>query len=160
MTSALIRLACVILLAAIPGVTAALTADEMFADPAKEERAREVGRQLRCLVCQNQSIFDSNAGLAHQLRVVVRERIAAGDTDEEILSYVAERFGEYVLLEPRVGANTYILWLAPWVFAGLGGIAFLAYHRGRQRRRARSGVQLSEADRAAARRLLEKGDTS
>lgn len=132
----------------------ALDADEMFADPAQETRARGIGRQLRCLVCQNQSIFDSNAGLAKDLRVVVRERMRAGDSDDQILTYVADRFGDYVLLKPRVGARTYILWAAPLGALLLGVVTLLTYHRGRAR--AAAPADLTEAERDAARRLLSK----
>ena len=87
----------------------ALDADEMFKDPTKEERARDIGRQLRCMVCQNQSIFDSNSGLAKDLRVLVRERMEAGDEDGEVLSYISDRYGDYVLLEPRMDAKNAVL---------------------------------------------------
>lgn len=113
---------------------AAIVPGEMFVDPAEEARAREIGRQLRCVVCQNQSIFDSNAGLAHDLRVVVRERMEAGDTDEEILGYVQQRFGDYVLLNPPVDTHTYVLWAAPFTFLILGGLGAALYLRAQARR--------------------------
>ena len=106
---------------------------EMFEDPAMEARAREIGRELRCLVCRNQSIFDSNAGLAQDLREVVRERMVAGDTDEEILSFVQSKFGDYVLLTPPVGSHTALLWATPVVLLLFGGIGGWAYMRGRPR---------------------------
>ncbi len=115
----------------LTGGAFALDASEMFDDPAKEARAREVGRSLRCMVCQNQSIFDSNASLAKDLRVVVRRRIDAGDTDDEILEFVAARYGDFVLLEPPVAARTYVLWAAPMIFLLIGIGLFFAYHRGR-----------------------------
>lgn len=131
----------------------AIDAAEMFDDPAQEARAREIGRGLRCLVCQNQSIFDSNAGLARDLRVVVRERIVAGDSDAEVLDFISERFGAYVLLAPPVTGQTAPLWLAPvgLLLAGVAGVA--AYLRGRQRGGAPSQTLAAE-DREAARRLL------
>ncbi|PRY23232.1 cytochrome c-type biogenesis protein CcmH [Aliiruegeria haliotis] len=135
----------------------ALTADEMFADPAQEARARDIGRDLRCLVCQNQSIFDSNAGLAKDLRVVVRERMEAGDTDEEVLEFVRSRFGDYVLLDPPVSAQTSVLWLAPVAFLLLGAGFLAVYMRGRRNPKA-SPTELSAADRAEAQRLLKRGD--
>lgn len=131
----------------------ALDADEMFADPAKEARARDIGRDLRCLVCQNQSIFDSNAGLAKDLRVAVRERIDAGDSDQEVLDYLSTRFGDYVLLKPQVNAQTYVLWVAPFGFLLVGAIGVIGYHRRSHRPAARS---LSEAEQAEARRLLNR----
>lgn len=134
---------------------AAIDGDEMFADPAREARAREVGRQLRCLVCQNQSIFDSNSGLAKDLRVLVRTRMDEGDTDSEILTYIADRYGEYVLLNPRVSVQTAVLWGAPIGALVLGfGIAF-GYLRSRQTL-VRS-AELSDADRAAAQEILKEG---
>lgn len=140
---------------ALPQPARAIDPDEMFADPAQEARARALGRQLRCLKCSNQSIFDSNAGLAKDLRVVVRERIAAGDSDEEVMAYVAARFGDYVLLEPRVGGQTYLLWIAPFAFLGLGALAVAGYHRGRRRPSA-APQEMTDEDRAAARKLLNR----
>jgi len=110
----------------------AIDANEMFADPAKEARALAIGKQLRCLVCQNQSIFDSNADLARELRVVVRERIENGDTDSEAMTYIAERYGDYVLLEPPVKPTTYVLWVAPLLLL-LAAFVTLR-HYGRRRR--------------------------
>lgn len=142
-------------LALLTGPSAAVDGDEMFADPAREARAREVGRQLRCLVCQNQSIFDSNSGLAKDLRVLVRTRMDEGDTDSEILAFIADRYGDYVLLNPRVSVQTAVLWGAPIGALVLGfGIAF-GYLRARQTP-VRS-AELSDADRAAARELLKEG---
>ncbi|MDU8929966.1 cytochrome c-type biogenesis protein [Alisedimentitalea sp. MJ-SS2] len=132
----------------------AIGADEMFADPAEEARAREIGRQLRCLVCQNQSIFDSNAALAKDLRVVVRERMEAGDEDGAVLDYIASKYGDYVLLNPRVRGATIVLWAAPLgllVFA-IGTV--MLYHR--RRLATRSPEKLTEAEREEARRLLAK----
>lgn len=132
----------------------ALDPSEMFADPAKEQRARDIGRSLRCLVCQNQSIFDSNAGLAKDLRVLVRERMEAGDDDQQVLDYIAFRYGDYVLLEPPVAAHTYLLWLAPILLAGIGVGALFAYHR--KRETGQQTEQLSSDDRARARAILEQ----
>lgn len=139
---------------ALTPVALALDSEEMFADPAKEARAREIGRQLRCLVCQNQSIFDSNAGLAKDLRVAVRERMDEGDSDKEVLDYLATRFGDYVLLKPRVSAATSVLWIAPFFFVLLGGVGMIAYHR--NRRAAPQPQTMTEADRAEARRVLNR----
>lgn len=111
----------------------AITPSEMFDDPEQEARARDIGRELRCVLCRNQSIFDSNAGIAHDLRRTVRERMMAGDTDAEILAYVQARYGDYVLLKPPVDTHTYVLWAAPFVclLFGVGGAAL--YLRGRHR---------------------------
>ena len=138
-------------LAAAPAV--ALDADEMFADPAFETRARDLGRQLRCVKCRNQSIFDSNAGIAKDLRVVVRERITEGDSDAEILAYVRERFGDYVLMKPPVEAHTYALWLTPLVLVLLSAGTLTLYLRNRTTAPA---TPLSDKDRAEAARILGK----
>ena len=132
-----------------PSPAGAIDPGEMFADPAQEARAQAVGKQLRCLVCQNQSIFDSNAGLAHDLRMVVRERIEAGDSDEQIFDYVVSRYGEYVLLEPRLRAQTLVLWLAPLVLLAITGLAAFRYTR----RRA-APAALDPGDRARAQEIL------
>lgn len=132
----------------------ALEASEMFEDPAKEARARDIGRQLRCLVCQNESIFDSNAQLARDLRVLVRERMEEGESDTEVIAYIADRYGDYVLLKPRLNAMTYALWLAPIGMLLFGAGALIAYHR--RRTVLVVSEPLSEDERAAARRLLDK----
>jgi cytochrome c-type biogenesis protein CcmH len=142
----------IILLLALPAPALAIDPDEMFADPALEARARDLGRELRCLKCRNQSIFDSNAGLAKDLRVVVRERITAGDSDRQVLDYVQARFGDYVLLKPPVAQHTYALWLTPLVLALLGGLAFALYLR----RTPSAPMDMSDADRAEARAILGK----
>lgn len=132
----------------------ALEASEMFEDPAKEARARDIGRQLRCLVCQNESIFDSNAQLARDLRVLVRERMEEGESDTEVIAYIADRYGDYVLLKPRLNAMTYALWLAPIGMLLFGAGALIAYHR--RRTVLVVSEPFSEDERAAARRLLDK----
>ena len=100
-----------LLLTATP--TWAVEPGEQLKDPALEARARALSQELRCLVCQNQSIDDSNADLARDLRLLVRERLAAGDNDQAVLSYIVARYGEFVLLRPRFGAHTLLLWLTP-----------------------------------------------
>jgi cytochrome c-type biogenesis protein CcmH len=112
--------AAVIVLFATAG--SAVQPDEMIADPALEARAREISRELRCLVCQNQSIDDSDAELARDLRVLVRERLSAGDSNRQVLDYVVSRYGDFVLLKPPFKATTWILWLAPAVFVVGGGV--------------------------------------
>lgn len=134
----------------------ALDATEMFKDPVKEERAREIGRQLRCMVCQNQSIFDSNSNLARDLRVLVRERMEAGDKNGEVLSYISDRYGDYVLLEPRMDIKNAILWLTPLLALLFGAGLALRYVRQKQPQKAVSG--LDEASRAKAQALLKEQD--
>ena len=95
---------------------------EMLADPALEARAREISKELRCLVCQNQSIDDSDATLARDLRIVVRERLTAGDTDSETVAFIVDRYGDFVLLRPPFKASTLILWIGPALILVAGPI--------------------------------------
>lgn len=112
---------------------------EMLKDPAQEARAREVGKGLRCVVCQNQSIDDSNAELARDMRILVRDRIKAGDTNQQVLDYMVSRYGDFVLLEPPVKGTTYALWFGPIVIVALGIVAVVAFFRRRQRLAAAGG---------------------
>jgi len=109
------RLVQIVLLLALlaPGVAAAVTPDEMLKDPALETRARALSREIRCMVCQNQSIDSSEAPLAHDLRVLVRQRLVAGDSDQQVLDYLVARYGEFVLLKPPLELHTLLLWGAP-----------------------------------------------
>jgi cytochrome c-type biogenesis protein CcmH len=111
--------------------------DEIMADPAKEARARDLSRELRCMVCQNQSIDDSEAPLARDLRLLVRERIAAGDSDAQVIDFLVARYGEFVLLKPRLKSHTLLLWLLP-PFGLLGGGLALWMHN---RRRAKFAAE-------------------
>jgi cytochrome c-type biogenesis protein CcmH len=107
----------------------AVEPDEMLRDPALEARARHISQELRCLVCQNQSIDDSNAELARDLRLLVRERLQAGDSDAAVLAFVEARYGEFVLLRPRLSPHTLVLWLAPVLL--LAGVALYLVRRSR-----------------------------
>jgi len=109
----------------------AVNPDEVLADPALEARARSLSAQLRCMVCQNQSIDDSNAELAKDLRLLVRERITNGDSDEAVIGYVVSRYGEFVLLNPRFETKTLLLWGAPVVLLLAGAVAMLVAARRR-----------------------------
>lgn len=110
----------------------AVNPDEMLKDPAQEHRARELGKDLRCLVCQNQSIDDSDADLAKDLRIIVRERIQSGDTDEQVRKFLVDRYGDYVLLKPPFKLTTLALWLGPAaLFAGALAVIFGFYRRRR-----------------------------
>ncbi len=104
---------------------------EMLKDPTLETRARKISQELRCVVCQNQSIDDSNAPLAHDLRVLVRERLVAGDTDTQVLAFVEARYGAFVLLRPPFKPQTLLLWLTPLLLLG-GAAVFLLRARARQ----------------------------
>jgi cytochrome c-type biogenesis protein CcmH len=116
------------LLAGLSAPAVAVMPDERLADPALEERARFISKDLRCMVCQNQSIDDSDAPLARDLRIIVRERLSAGDSNGEVIDFVVARYGEFVLLRPRISANTIALWVSPFVLV-LAGIAIIALRR-------------------------------
>src|SRR3954469_1777504 len=107
----------------------AVQPDEVLASPALESRARALSRDLRCMVCQNQSIDDSDAPLARDLRILVRERLTAGDSDSQVIDFLVARYGEFVLLNPRFGAHTLLLWLAPLGVLIIAAIAFLTAAR-------------------------------
>ena len=131
----------------------AVEPDEVLQDPALEARARQISEGLRCLVCQNQSIDDSAAPLAKDLRLLVRERLKAGDTDQQIEDFVVARYGEFVLLKPRFEAHTFLLWFAtPAVFIVALLIVILAYRR---RSAAAQLAPLSKAEERRLKRLLE-----
>lgn len=118
---ALIGAFCAMSLAVEPG--------EMLADPTLEARAQSISRQLRCVVCQNQTIDDSNAPLAHDMRLLVRERLLAGDSDQEVIDYVVVRYGNFVLLRPPFQPDTWALWIAPFVVLALALTGFFALRR-------------------------------
>ena len=113
------------------GKAVAVQPDEMLADPTLEGRARGLSQQLRCMVCQNQSIDDSEAPLARDLRLLVRERIAAGDSDAQVIDFLVARYGEFVLLKPRFEPDTLLLWLLPPLALVGGGLALWLYSRRR-----------------------------
>jgi cytochrome c-type biogenesis protein CcmH len=124
--------ACALALAVSAGAPAfAVQPDEIMADPAKEARARELSRELRCMVCQNQSIDDSEAPLARDLRILVRERIAAGDSNRQVIDFLVARYGEFVLLKPRFNPHTLLLWLVPPLVLVGGAVALWRFGRRR-----------------------------
>ncbi|MBA4783669.1 MAG: cytochrome c-type biogenesis protein CcmH [Rhizobiales bacterium] len=133
----------------------AVNPDEVLSDPALEQRAREISAKLRCLVCQNQSIDDSDATLARDLRVLVRERLVAGDSNAAAVDYIVARYGEFVLLQPRLAAHTLVLWLTP-VLALAFGIGYLALRR--RRAVGASPGKLTGEEEAALAALLERRD--
>jgi cytochrome c-type biogenesis protein CcmH len=144
---------------ALLGVSAAhaVQPDEMMADPAKESRARELSRELRCMVCQNQSIDDSEAPLARDLRLLVRERIAAGDSDAQVIDFLVARYGEFVLLKPRMEPQTLLLWLLPPLALAGGGLVL--WRNGRRRSKsaaaeAQSPPKLTADEEARLQRLM------
>jgi cytochrome c-type biogenesis protein CcmH len=125
-------LAAVLLVVIAAPLVHAVEPAERLSDPALEARARGLSKELRCLVCQNQSIDESNADLAHDLRLLLRQRLAAGDTDQQVLDYIAARYGVFVLLDPPFAPLTWVLWLTPPVLV-LGGGGWLLL-RARRRR--------------------------
>ena len=132
---------------------AAVQPDEVLSDPKLEARARTLSAELRCLVCQNQSIDDSDAPLARDLRVLLRERLVAGDTDAQAIDFVVDRYGEFVLLRPRFAPHTLVLWLGPAAILLLGSLGTVLFVRSRRRPIAADETPpLSEAER---RRLVE-----
>ncbi|TFF20575.1 cytochrome c-type biogenesis protein CcmH [Jiella endophytica] len=145
-----------LILAAVPaGVVVtpafAVNPDEMLADPALEARARKLSEGLRCLVCQNESIDDSNADLARDLRLLVRQRIEAGDTDEEVIDYLVSRYGEFVLLRPRFDWANLALWATPLVVLLAGLVLAVVTVSGRRKRKA--PAELSSAEEATIARI-------
>ena len=135
----------------------AVQPDEIMSDPVKESRARDLSRELRCMVCQNQSIDDSEAPLARDLRLLVRERIAAGDSDGQVIDFLVARYGEFVLLKPRLERRTLLLWLLPPLALTGGGLALWLHSR----RRAKSAAvedlassKLTAEEQARLQRLM------
>jgi cytochrome c-type biogenesis protein CcmH len=153
-------LAAALLLAlAAAGPARAVLPGEVLADPALEARARALSAELRCMVCQNQSIDDSDADLAHDLRVLVRERLVAGDSDAAVLDYVVARYGEFVLLKPRLSARNALLWGTPALILLLGaGATLAAFYRRRRATGASRAAPLSPDEEAALARLLREPD--
>lgn len=150
-------LAAVLLLLTVLGLAAtgarAVSPDEMLANPALETRARTLSTELRCMVCQNQSIDDSNADLARDLRVLVRERLTAGDTDEQVLNFIVARYGEFVLLKPRLMLSTILLWGFPVAALVAGAIAIVVSIR-RRRRSPLETAPLSDSEKKQLKKLL------
>jgi len=147
------------LVATVPAL--AVQPDEMLKDPALEARARELSRELRCMVCQNQSIDDSEAPLARDLRLLVRERLKAGDSDRQVLDFLTARYGDFVLLKPRFRWDTALLWLGPAAVLLLGalGLANLLRRRSRLPDDSESAPPLTEDERARLADLLGDSGT-
>ena len=144
------------LLAAAPAH--AVEPSEILADPALEARARDLSTGLRCLVCRNQSIDDSNAELARDLRVLLRERLVAGDTDEEAMAFLVERYGNFILLKPPFQATTVLLWIGPLLILAAAGLGFRAFWRGQNT--GPSLPEMTDEDRALVAQALTTKETS
>lgn len=145
-------IAAALLAVALAGPAFAVQPDEVLSNPEHEARARTLSKELRCMVCQNQSIDDSDAPLAKDLRILVRERIEAGDTDRQVLDYLVARYGEFVLLRPTLHGANLILWGAPFIILIGGGIALYVNARRRKARPVKV-ARLSDEEEAKLRKL-------
>ena len=147
---------CLILFLGFSGAALAVQPDEVLADKALEARARALSTELRCLVCQNQSIDDSNAPLARDLRLIVREKLVAGESEDAILAFLVARYGEFVLLKPRFTMATALLWLGPFLVLLAGGIGIVLLAR--RRRVVENSAPLSADEQARLEALTRQGD--
>ena len=147
-------IAALVLAVAVPA--AAVQPDEVLPDPVLEQRARDISGGLRCLVCRNESIDESNATLARDLRLLVRERLVEGDSNDEVVAYVVDRYGEYVLLRPTMTGSNIVLWLAPAAFILIGGGLSLVYIRRRAASTAPGEATLSPEESARLKDLLQE----
>lgn len=143
-------------LALLAAPAGAVEPDEMLDDPVLEQRARALSAEIRCVVCQNESIDSSNADLARELRLLVRERLVAGDSDQQVLDYLVARYGDFVLLRPPVKPATYLLWFGPFVVLLLGIFGVFVYFR-RQQTGNVGPQDLSAEEQARLARLLDEG---
>jgi len=138
----------------------AVLPSEMLDDPVLEARARALSQDIRCLVCQNEPIDSSNADLAHDLRVLVRERLVAGDSDDQVKSYLVARYGDFVLFNPPMKPETYLLWFGPALLVLLGGGGVVAYYARRRRNPAAGPAPLSTDERQRLERALADTDAA
>ena len=150
--------AAVLSLAVLPAH--AVLPDEMLKDPALEKRARALSAELRCVVCQNQSIDDSTAPLARDLRIIVRERLTAGDSDSQVIDFVVARYGNFVLLRPPVQTNTFFLWFGPAMLLVLALVGFGALMRRRSKAAPTAPEDLSKQERDRLNQILKQGTSS
>jgi len=150
----MIRAICLLLLLA-PGLAGAVEPRERLADPALEARARALSQTLRCLVCQNESIDESAADLARDIRLLLRERLAAGDSDAAARQFIVSRYGDFVLLKPPLETATLLLWFAPVLVLLAGGIGVVLHLRRRPRE---AEAPLTEAERQRVAQILKETD--
>jgi cytochrome c-type biogenesis protein CcmH len=148
----MIRGLLICLIVVVSSVALAFEPNEVLSDPEQEARARAITQELRCLVCQNESIDASNASLARDLRIIVRERIKAGDTDQQVLDFVVARYGRFVLLRPPVEPQTYLVWFGPFLLLMIGLAGVVIYARRGMQKAALAEAALSPEER---RRLEE-----
>lgn len=137
----------------------AVNPDEVLTDPVLEQRARDLSKEIRCMVCQNQSIDDSDATVAKDLRILIRERLTAGDSDTQVIQFLVDRFGEFVLLKPRFSWSNALLWLAPILFLGLGVLfGFLLMRKNKQTAGEQNPSTLSKKEKAQLTKILGESD--
>lgn len=148
------KLLFVLLLAVAPHLALAVTPAERLADPVLEGRARALSRELRCVVCQNESIDESNAALARDIRILLRERLMAGDTDAQATAFLVARYGDFVRLSPPLRADTWLLWFGPFALLALGGA--VAFATLRRRSTTPPAAPLSAEERARLATLLRE----
>jgi len=134
----------------LPSPAIAVEPSEMLDDPVLEARARVLSKGLRCVVCQNENIDESNAGIAGDLRLLVRERLTVGDTDDEVMQYLVERYGEYILLKPTFGGSNIILWLTGPLVLLAGGFGALMFIRGREKFKQEEELDADEEEKLAS----------
>lgn len=137
----------------------AVEPDEVLSDPVLEERARAISANVRCVVCQNEPIDSSNAGVARDLRLLIRERLTAGDTDQEIFDYLVLRYGDFVLFKPPFKPSTYALWLGPFAILFIGGVAVAISLARRARKPTNKDIELSTEEEAELAKLMKEDTT-
>jgi cytochrome c-type biogenesis protein CcmH len=150
----------VLVLAVLAGPARAVLPQEQLSDPKLEARARHIGAELRCLVCQNQSIDDSEAPLAGDLRVLLRERLAAGDTDQQARDFIVARYGTFVLLKPPFDAETAAIWISPFLALAIGVVGVGVYLRSRKSAFTPTPAALTDAEQDRLNQLFEANDRS
>ena len=153
------RLVVVLLMMVLALPAFALQPDEILPDPAMEARARDISADLRCLVCQNQSIDDSDAPLARDLRILVRERLLAGDTNQEAVSYIVDRYGDYVLLKPPFNAETLLLWVTPLGALAIGAVIVVVFMHRRSGEPVVVAQALTEDEKARLKDLMRNEES-
>lgn len=153
------RLVVVLLMMVLALPAFAVQPDEILPDPAMEARARDISADLRCLVCQNQSIDDSDAPLARDLRILVRERLLAGDTNQEAVSYIVDRYGDYVLLKPPFNAETLLLWVTPLGALAIGAVIVVVFMHRRSGEPVVMAQALTEDEKARLKDLMRNEES-
>jgi cytochrome c-type biogenesis protein CcmH len=135
----------------------ALAQEAQLSDPKLEQRARDLSKEIRCVVCQSQSVADSDADIAREVRGIIREQIAAGKSDQDIRDYLVARYGDFVLFDPPFKGATYVLWLGPLAVLAIGGVGVFVYFRRRASEPAARSAALSAEEQSRVQRLLHDG---